>query len=86
MMTWGRAHGNARPSPVSTPRRTGSVTESPSVSTLCSSKSLTPEEPDEAVERFVARGPAIDMSPEEELRARSEALEGVVQALAAAGL
>ena len=35
---------------------------------------------------LVARGPDIDMSPEEELRARSEALEGVVQASAAAGL
>ena len=30
--------------------------------------SLTPEEPDEAVERLVARGPDIDMSLEEELR------------------
>ena len=57
-----------------------------SVDALRQRTSLTSEEPDEAVERFVARGPAIDMSPEEELRARSEALEGVVQALAAAGL
>ena len=56
------------------------------MSTLCGSKSLTPEEPDEAVERLVARGPDIDMSPEEELRARSEALEGAIQAAVAAGL
>ena len=35
---------------------------------------------------MVARGPDIDMSPEEELRARSEALEGAAQASAAAGL
>ena len=32
---------------------------------------------------MVARGPDIDMSPEEELRARSEALEDAVQASAA---
>ena len=34
----------------------------------------------------MARGHDIDKSPEEELRARSEALEGAVQASAAAGL
>ena len=34
----------------------------------------------------MARGPDIDISPEEELRARSEAVEGAVQAAAAAGL
>ena len=38
------------------------------MSTLCSSKSLTPEEPDEAVERLVERRPDIDMSTEEELQ------------------
>ena len=48
--------------------------------------SFTPEKPDETVERSVARGPDIDMSPEDELRARSEALEGAVQASSAAGL
>ena len=48
--------------------------------------SLTPEEPDEAVERLVGRGPDIDVSPKEELRARSEALEDAAQASAAAGL
>ena len=48
--------------------------------------SLTPEEPDEAAERFVVRGPDIDMSPEAELRAKYEALNGAVQAAAAAGL
>ena len=48
--------------------------------------SFTPKEPNEAVERLVARGPEIDMSPEEELRARSEALKGAVQAEAAAGV
>ena len=48
--------------------------------------SLTPEEPDEDVERLSVRGPDIDMSPEEELRARSEALEGAVQAAAAVAL
>ena len=42
--------------------------------------SLSPEDRDETVDRLVARGPDIDMSPEEELRARSEALEGAVQA------
>ena len=42
--------------------------------------SLTREEPDKAVQRLMVRGPDIDMSPEEELRARSEALEGAVQA------
>ena len=47
--------------------------------------SLTPEEPDEAVERILVRGPDIDMSLDEELRAGPEALEGAVQALAAAG-
>ena len=36
-------------------------------------QSGTPEEPDGAVERLVARGADIDMGPEEELRARSEA-------------
>ena len=46
----------------------------------------TPEEPDEAVERLVARGPDIDMSPEEKLQARSDALEEAVLALAAAEL
>ena len=45
-----------------------------------------PKEPDDAVERMVARGPNIDMRPEEELRARSEALKGAVQASTAAGL
>ena len=35
---------------------------------------------------LVARGPDIDMSPEEELRVRSEAQKGVVQTAAAAGL
>ena len=40
-------------------------------------------ETDDAVERLVARGPDIDMSPEAELRVRSEALEGAVQASAA---
>ena len=35
---------------------------------------------------MVAHGPDIDMSPEEELRARSEALKGAVQVSAAAGL
>ena len=34
----------------------------------------------------MARGPDIDMRPEAELRARSEALEGAVQASAAAEL
>ena len=34
----GHAHGNARPSPVSTMRRTGSVAESPSSSTLYSNE------------------------------------------------
>ena len=34
----------------------------------------------------MGRGPDIDMSPEEELRARSEALEGAVESSAAAGL
>ena len=34
----------------------------------------------------MARGPDIDMSPKEQLRLRSEALEGAVQASAAAGL
>ena len=38
------------------------------------------------MERLVARGPDIDMSPEEELRARSEALEEAVLASASAGL
>ena len=46
----------------------------------------TPEEPDGAVECLVARGADIDMGPEEELRARSEALEEAVLASAAAGL
>ena len=46
----------------------------------------TPEEPDEAVERMVAREPDIDMNPEEKLRARSEALEEAVLASASAGL
>ena len=57
-----------------------------SVNDLQQQTSFTPEEPDEAVERLVARGHDIDKSPEEELRARSEALEGAVQASAAAGL
>ena len=35
---------------------------------------------------MVARGPDVDMDPEEELRAKSEALEGAVQASATAGL
>ena len=48
--------------------------------------SLTREEPDKAVQRLMVRGPDIDMSPEEELRARSEALEGAIQAAVAAGL
>ena len=46
----------------------------------------TPKEPDGAVERLVAPGPDIDMGPMEELRARSEALEEAVLALATAGL
>ena len=46
----------------------------------------TPEELNVAVERLVARGPDIDMGPEEELRARSESLEGAVLASVAAGL
>ena len=37
------------------------------------------------MKRLVARGPDIDMSPEEESRARSEALEEAVLASAAAG-
>ena len=39
-----------------------------------------------SVERLVAHGPDINMSPEEELRAKCEALEGAVQASTAAGL
>ena len=57
-----------------------------SIDALQQQTSLTPEASDEAVELLVARGPDIDMSPEEELRARSEALEGAAQASAAAGL
>ena len=57
-----------------------------SVDALQQQTSLTPEEPDEAIERLVALGPEIDMSPEEELRANSEPLEGAVQASAASGL
>ena len=44
------------------------------------------QQPDESVDRLVARWPDIDMSLEEELRSRSEALEGAVRASAAAGL
>ena len=57
-----------------------------SVEVLQQQTSLTPEEPDEAIERLMARGPNIDMSPEEEVWARSEALEGAVQASAATGM
>ena len=45
----------------------------------------TPAETDETVERLVARVPDIDMSPENELQDRSEALEVAVLASAAAG-
>ena len=38
------------------------------------------------MERLVARGPDIEMDPEEELRARYKALEKAVLASAAAGL
>ena len=47
---------------------------------------MTPEESDEAVKSLLAHGPDIDMSPEEELLARSEALEGALQALVTARL
>ena len=57
-----------------------------SVDALQQQQCGTPEEPDGAVERLVARGPDIDMGPEEELRARSEALEEAVLASVAAGL
>ena len=56
------------------------------VDTLQQQTSLAPKEPHETVESLVAHGPNIDMSPGEELRAKSEALEGTVQASAAAGL
>ena len=46
----------------------------------------TPEEPDEAVERLVARGVDIDMRLEKRIRARSEALAEAVLASADAGL
>ena len=42
-----------------------------SVDALQQQQCGTPEEPDGAVERLVARGADIDMGPEEELRARS---------------
>ena len=57
-----------------------------SVDSLQQQQCGAPEEPDEAVERLMARGPKIDMSPEEELRDRCVALEEVVLASAAAGL
>ena len=57
-----------------------------SVDALQQQQCGTPEEPDGAVERLVARGPDIDMDSEEELRARSEALEEAVLASAAAWL
>ena len=57
-----------------------------SVDALQKQTNLTAEEPDDAVECLVARGSDIDMRPEEELRARSEALKGAVQAEAAAGV
>lgn len=43
------------------------------------------EEPDVALARMVARGPDTDMNPAEEFRERSAALEGAVEAFAAAG-
>ena len=49
------------------------------VDALTRQTSVSPEDPDEAVERLVARRPDIDMRPEEELRARSEALEGAAR-------
>ena len=57
-----------------------------SVDALQQQQCGSPEEPDGAVERLVARGPDVDMGPEEELRARSEALEEAVLASVAAGL
>ena len=53
-----------------------------SVDALQKQTNLTAEEPDDAVECLVARGSDIDMRPEEELRARSEALEGAIEARA----
>ena len=57
-----------------------------SVDALQQQQCGTPGAPDEAVKRLVVRGLNIGMSPEEELRARSEALEKAVLASAAAGL
>ena len=57
-----------------------------SVEALQQPMSVQEEEPDEAVARVVARGPETDMSPEEELQSRSEALERAVEASAAIGL
>ena len=88
MIVCGRVRGNVPPSPVSTSQRTGNAAASLSVSMLCSSSSRAGRRRSllEAVERLVARGPNIDMSPDEELRARSEALQEAVLASAAAGL
>ena len=57
-----------------------------SVDVLQQQTSLTPEESNEIVGCLVVRGPGIDMSTGGELRAGPEALDGAVQALAAAGL